>query len=73
VTCGVLSLCGERMNPERYKVVRVEGYGLGVLRKQHAHYAEVEVRDGGHLWNIIVDNEDFEVAHEITIGYEEVE
>jgi hypothetical protein len=60
------------MDNERYQIVRVEGYGLGVIREQHAHYAVVEFKQAGHVWTVVVDNDDYEVAEEITLGYEEI-
>lgn len=60
------------MSPERYQIVLVEGHGYGIVRKQYAHFAEVELHDGYNAWNIIVQNDEFEVVEQINLGHEEV-
>lgn len=61
------------MDSERYEVVWVDDHGFGIVREKHTHYVVVEFVHEGHSWRLIVDNEDYEPAHEITLGHEEIE
>lgn len=58
---------------DRVQIARVDEYGLGVVMQQHAHYAEIQFNTAGHLWRIIVDNDDYEIVDEFGIGHEELE
>jgi len=60
------------MASERYKIVRVENEGLGVLVSEHAHYAVIRFNHEGHSWLLAVEHDDYEVESEIGLGYEEI-
>lgn len=61
------------MKSEKYPIVLVAGIGLGVLKKQHTHYAEVEFNDGKHKWTIVAYEGEYDIVNDITIGVEEIE
>jgi hypothetical protein len=61
------------MKSEKYPIVLVAGIGVGLLKKRHAHYAEVEFNDGKHKWNIIAYENEYDIVDDITIGIEEIE
>jgi hypothetical protein len=61
------------MDVERYQVVRVDGHGLGVIISQSAYYATVQFNHDGHLWRLAVAHDDYDLADEVNIGYEEIQ
>jgi len=61
------------MKSKKHSVVLVSGMGLGILKKQYAHHAIVELNDGKHKWEIVLNNDEYDIVDDINIGYEEIE
>jgi len=55
-----------------YQIAHVAGMGLGLVLEQHAHYAVIQLHDRGIRWEIVVDDDDYEIYDEISIGHEEI-
>lgn len=56
----------------RYEIAKIDEVGFGRIVERNAHYAIVEFHDGGHRWQVIVDDDDYTIVSDINVGYKEI-
>lgn len=54
---------------ERYPIAKMlDGGGIGIVRSLGTHFSTIEFDEGGHHWQIIVENDEFDIIGYIGIG-----
>lgn len=59
---------------ERIPLAVVDGYpGVGTVKQQNAHFAVIEFRLAGHHWEVVADNDEYDIIGYVHIAYELLE